>query len=283
MKLIAQAKLKTNPEQASALKETIAQFNACCNWLSQQAWEHEIFGQYKLHKLAYHNARRLFPTLSSQMIVRCIARVADAYKLDREVRREFKPLSAITYDERILHWYVSRQEVSIWAIGGRLRLAYEVGEHQKGLLATLQGQADLVLRDGWLFLYQTCNVEEPPLTEPNGFLGVDLGIVNIAATSDGVIFAGNHLNSLRKRYAKIRARLQFKCSKSAKRLLRKRKYREGRFAKVTNHTIAKKIVAVAKDTHRGIALEDLTGIRERVTVRKAQRRQHNSWAFYDLR
>ena len=102
MKLIAQAKLKTDPEQTLALRSTMEQANACCNWLSGQAWEHQVFGQYKLHKLGYYEARRLFPALSSQVVVRCIARVADAYKLDRKIRREFSLLSSIPYDCRIL-------------------------------------------------------------------------------------------------------------------------------------------------------------------------------------
>jgi len=283
MKLIAQAKLKTDPEQTSALRSTMEQANACCNWLSGQAWEHGIFSQFKLHKLAYHEARRLFPTLSSQVVVRCIARVADAYKLDRKTRREFKPLSAVSYDARILRWYVLRQEVSIWAIGGRLRLSYEVGERQRALLTTLQGEADLVFSDGVFYLSQVCNVEEPPITEPQGFLGVDLGIKNIATDSDGNQYAGGHLNGLRARHARLRAKLQHKSTKSAKRLLKKRSRKEHRLSHHVNHVISKRLVERAKDTTRGIALEDLKGIRERVSVRKAHRRQLNSWAFYDLR
>jgi len=43
------------------------------------------------------------------------------------------------------------------------------------------------------------------------------------------------------------------------------------------------LVAKAKDTGRGMALEDLNGIRERIPVRKAQRRVPHSWAFHQLR
>ncbi|WP_433379871.1 zinc ribbon domain-containing protein [Streptosporangium sp. CA-115845] len=50
-----------------------------------------------------------------------------------------------------------------------------------------------------------------------------------------------------------------------------------------NHVIAKKLVGKAKDTRSGIALEDLQGIRERVTVRKAQRADLHSWGFHQLR
>jgi IS605 OrfB family transposase len=58
------------------------------------------------------------------------------------------------------------------------------------------------------------------------------------------------------------------------RLLKHISGKESRFAS---------IVAKAKDTHRAIALEDLTGISTRVTVRKAQRATLHSWSFYQLR
>ncbi|MFS8841969.1 RNA-guided endonuclease TnpB family protein, partial [Synechococcus sp. W55.2] len=50
--------------------------------------------------------------------------------------------------------------------------------------------------------------------------------------------------------------------------------------------ISKAIVSRAKATNSAIALEDLTGIRERVNQQprsKAERRRANSWAFYQLR
>jgi IS605 OrfB family transposase len=48
----------------------------------------------------------------------------------------------------------------------------------------------------------------------------------------------------------------------------KRRRKEARRAKDVNHKIAKHVVAEAERTGRGIALEDLTGIRERVRLRK---------------
>jgi IS605 OrfB family transposase len=49
-----------------------------------------------------------------------------------------------------------------------------------------------------------------------------------------------------------------------------------------NHCIAKKIVTEAERTLRGIALEDLGGIRERARLRKPQRVTLSSWAFAQL-
>ena len=49
-----------------------------------------------------------------------------------------------------------------------------------------------------------------------------------------------------------------------------------------NHQISTRIVAEAERTGRGIAVEELTGIRERVRLRKPQRATHASWAFAQL-
>jgi IS605 OrfB family transposase len=50
-----------------------------------------------------------------------------------------------------------------------------------------------------------------------------------------------------------------------------------------NHAISKQLVETAQRTQRQIALEDLTGMRQRTQVRKPQRYAHHSWSFYQLR
>jgi putative transposase len=150
------------------------------------------------------------------------------------------------------------------------------------LLESRKGESDLVMRDGMFFLIATIDVDEPDVFEPDGFLGVDLGIVNIATTSDGRVLAGRRLNRYRKRQRELRAKLQQKRTKAAKRRLKALRRRESRHAANTNHIIAKQIVATAQRTSRGIALEDLKGIRQRVTAKKDQRARLSSWAFAQL-
>ena len=82
---------------------------------------------------------------------------------------------------------------------------------------------------------------------------------------------------------KLRTALQECGTRSAKKHLKRLSGLDARFRADINHTIAKRIVEKAKCTGRGIALEDLTGIRDRVNVRKGQRAQHGSWAFFQLR
>jgi len=144
-------------------------------------------------------------------------------------------------------------------------------------------QSDLILSDGIFYLAVVVDAPEPIPDEPDGFLGIDLGIVNIAADSDGAVYSGGHLNGLRKRHSKLRSKLQSKGTKASLRLIKKRSKKEHRFTTNVNHTISKRVVEKAKGTGRGIALENLSGIRDRITVRKSQRRQQHSWAFSQLR
>jgi putative transposase len=57
---------------------------------------------------------------------------------------------------------------------------------------------------------------------------------------------------------------------------------EARFAADVNHQISKRIVAEAERTGCGIAVEQLTGTRDRVRLRKPQRATMHSWAFAQL-
>jgi putative transposase len=282
MQLTAKVKLLPTSEQADMLKRTLETANAACNYISEQAWKERTFRQHSLHKLVYYDVRERFGP-SSQMTVRCISKVADAYKLDRKTKRSFREKGAIAYDNRILSWKKEGQAVSIWTMEGRQVILFACGDRQRELLQYQKGESDLALIDGAFYLLATCEVESPEQFEAEEALGVDLGIVNIATDGDGEVYSGAQVNNLRRRHAKLRAKLQQKGTKSAKRLLRKRRRKERRFAQNVNHVMSKRIVEKAEGTGRAIGLEDLAGIRERTTVRKSQRRQHHSWSFHDLR
>lgn len=283
MKLIAQVRLLPTQEQANALKRTVERANAACDYLSQCAWDTRTFGQYSLHKLAYHDTRKAFPDLSAQIVVRCIARVADAYKLDRKTLRTFRPLGAIAYDDRILHWYISNSTVSIWTVAGRQHIPFVCGERQRALLQTRQGQSDLALVRGKWFLLATCNVEETTEQDVDDVLGVDLGIVSLATDSDGETYSGEAVEQNRRIHAHRKRNLQRKGTKAAKRKLRQLSGRQANFQKNSNHTISKRIVQKAQDTNRAIAVENLTGIRSRITARRSQRARQANWSFYQLK
>ena len=297
-------KLLPTPEQASALAATLRACNEACGLISEVAFAGSVFDRNGLQRAVYERVRGECG-LGAQAPVRCVKKTVDAYKtlhaqtraglLGKEgsARRAralgkpivFGPWSAQPFDDRMLSWRHDACTISIWTISGRLKDVAFTGDpgQLKQIAEYRRGESDLVLRDGMWFLHAAVELPEVTLnTELSGFVGVDLGIVNIATTSDGIVMAGRGLNRHRKRQQDLRAKLQAKDTKSAKRLLKKRRRKEARHAADVNHCISKRIVAEAQRTGRGIALEDLSGIRERARFRKPQRATLHSWAFHQL-
>lgn len=281
MKLAAKVKLLPAPEQAKYLKNTLEIANTVCNYISDQAWETKTFRQFSLHKLTYHDVREKF-LLAAQVVVRCISKVADAYKVDRKIKRTFNLFGAIAFDSRILKWYVDQSEVSIWTVEGRQRIPFVCGERQRDLLQGQRGESDLALINGEFYLIASCDVETPEPQDVHDVLGCDLGIVNLVVDSDGEQFSGEAVDDNRRIFEHRRKNLQKKQTKSAKRKLKKISGKQKHFQSNTNHTISKRLVTKAQDTRRAIALEDLSGIRE-APVRRRQRSKHANWSFYQLR
>ena len=293
VKLTAKVHLQPTAEQAELLLQTMQEANTACDRISVWAWENKVFGQYKIHHGTYHDIKAS-TNLSAQVVVRCISKVTDAYKLDpppggpawtrRRKQRTFRPLGAITYDSRILSYKFDKCIASVWTVGGRQKIPYLTGEHHARLLEYAQGEADLAYVKGKFYLLQTCHIPHEAEQEFDDVVGVDLGITNIAATDDGKIFAGEELNQLRQHRQKVRSSLQAKGTKHSKRVLKRLSGRERTTVNIQNHTIAKGIVAKAKAENKAIAVEDLKGIRQSTNkrLRKAQRGLHNRWSFFQL-
>ena len=276
-------KLAPSTEQANPMLATMRACNAAATRAAEVAFEHRTANKTQLQALCYGRLRKEFG-LSAQMAIRAIARACGAYKRDKTIQPVFRPLGAVAYDQRILSWK-GRSQVSILTLGGRVIVPVTwQGRWLDTTGTTLRGAADLILRDGQFYLAVVIDVPEPPLgPEPDRWLGVDMGIVNLATDSDGTAYSGKAVRAIRYRNRQLRAQLQAKHTKSAKRLLRKRRRKESRYARDVNHVISKAIVREAEGTGRGIKLEDLSGIRSRVTVRTAQRADAHSWAFSQLR
>jgi IS605 OrfB family transposase len=253
-------------------------FNKACNHISEFAYNNRVFSKFKLQKHLYYEIREKF-SLSSQLAIRALAKVVESYKVDKKTFHQFKPHGAVVYDPRILS--IKGNIVSILTLDGRTKAEMKYREGQN--IDRRKGQADLIYQNKEFYLQIV--IDQPVATPVNSeeFLGVDLGIVNIAATSDGKMYSGEKCQKVREKYARIKAKLQSIGTYSAKRHLRKISKKERRFKKDINHCISKDIVQTAKDTNRSIALEELTGIRERTTVRKADRDKQSKWAFNELR
>ena len=282
VKLTLQLQLLPDHEQRKRLLETMERVNQAATFAAHTGFDAGVFSQPSIHKLVYREIRDRFG-LSAQMAVRAIGKAVDCFKRDKTKCPIFKPHGAITYDERIMG-FKGLDRVSLWAMPeGRVIVPLIYGEYQKQRFDRIKGQADLVYRGRKFYLYCTVNLPESSPVDPSDFLGVDLGVANIATTSDGKRYSGSEVKGVRFRHRKLRGKLQKKQTRSVKRKLKRLAGRERRFATCVNHNISKQIVAEAKRTNHGLAVEELTGIRERVTARRKQRAVLHSWAFSQLR
>jgi putative transposase len=301
--LTVSCKLKVSQSQAAKLDATMDAFVQALNWVNQNTPE-KVANAVKLQSLCYREIRARFG-LSSNLAQQVCRRLAGARKVARQKNRPVKAFKRgfATYDARIFSFREKDWTVSLTTVGGRERFELAIGRYQREQLAGSNPKsATLVKRRDGSYYIQICVEKKPPKQQDTDkVIGVDLGRIDIAHTSEGKNWNGQQLNRVRDHYSRLRAVLQRKASKGTRssrrrcrELLQRLSGKERRFqsrqrcvAKTwVNHRISKAIVSRAKATNSAIALEDLTGIRERVNQQsrsKAERRRANSWAFYQLR
>ena len=296
-----QVRLAPMPEEAVRPAAAVAVCNTAATYASRTAWEQGVFGQLALHRLIYRHLRERFAGLGAQAAVRVIARVAGAYANRRSSKRHthvFRPHAALPYDARMITFNRDARIASIWTPTGRVHVAYTGRDDDLKAIATLPiGECGLIERNGFWLLQVTVTLPRPEVIEPvDGFLGVDQGTANLTVTSDtevlpgktlsGTIANNGHIRGLRDRRHRQRRRLQAKGTSAARRRLRALPGRESRLMKDVNHQISKHLVretsvlsAHGAVTGRGIAMEQLDGIRDRVRASRSQRRTLHGWAF----
>jgi putative transposase len=291
MKLTLQTQLFPDATQAKQLADTMTAFNAAAAWLAGKAFELKSANKVKLQQLFYQDLRAQFG-LSAQMAIRCIAQVCEAYRRDKAKRPHFKPYASIPYDQHLMS-FKGLGRVSLLTLEGRIIIPVVMGKYQAERFSLRHGQCDLLRRkDGKWFLLVTVTLPDSTPTPSTDFLGVDFGVVKLATDSEGESFSGAGVERLRQKRQTQRNKLQQAAAKrkakgqrpkAIRRKLKNLSSKEARFRRDTNHVISKRLVEKATDTARGIALEDLSGIRERTRFRKNQRARMSGWSFYQLR
>jgi putative transposase len=276
-------KLSPTAAQRTELDATLQAFADACNHIAEVARQIHSTNKVKVQHACYRQVRERFG-LSANLAIRAIARVCAALKVKAKPHSIFAPTS-IDYDQRIFSFREWDWTFSLTLLHSRQRLETTLGDRQR---QRLKGQtptsATLVKRrDGTFFLHVQLGGQAPGLQPTTGTLGIDLGRRRVAVDSDNTVYEATEVQRLRAHYLKVRRSLQAKGTREAKRLLKRLSGREQRHMRAINHVISRRIVQTAHTSQRQIALEDLTGIRQRTKSRKAQRYHQHSWAFYQLR
>ena len=288
-------KLKVPAKFLDEIDETLQIFAVACEWINANS-PPELTNKAKMQKLIYDDVRLRF-RLSSNLTIQALRRVCANRKTARQKKRNVRKFSptSISYDARIFSFKEFDYTVSLKLLENRVRFELDIGNYQRGIL---KGQdpksATLVKRkNGDYYIHININHEAPDPIDTEEVLGVDLGRTDIAYTSDGDSWNGQQLNKVRNKYAWLRKVLQKKASlgtrssrRRCRQLLKRLSGKEKRFQRHVNHEISRRLVDKAAANRQAIAIEDLTGIRERTNQQprnKQERRKSNSWSFYLLR
>jgi IS605 OrfB family transposase len=282
MKLTVRVRLTPDAGQTASLEAMTERFNAAADWIAGELFARKLSNKIEAQRLLYGEVRGRFG-LSAQTAILCIHRACEAYRRDRSIRPRFRQDAAITYDVRTMS-FKGIDKVSLLTLGGRIVVPMVVTGYQAERLGYPKGQCDLVRsKDGKWYLLVTVDLPDGSPIEPDDFIGVDLGIANIATDSDGNQYSGEDVERVRRKHNLQRKRLQRRGTKGAKKKSKRVASKEARFRRHQNHVISRAIVESARRTGRGIALEDLEGIRARVTARGGDARNRLSgWAFHQL-
>jgi IS605 OrfB family transposase len=303
-------KLNPTPEQVVKIEATLKAFADGCNYVNETV-KPTITSASSIQNLVYPELRSIYG-LSANLAVRACARVGANRKTARakgKPVKSFKPTS-VDYDARIFDFREKDWTVSLTLVEGREHIKLVASNYQRGKLAGHKPTSAQMCkhRDGQYYIHIQVKDEAPQPIKSGSVIGVDFGRREIAHTSrsDGTCYNGGsprnavpqkwdgkQIQQVRDKYSRVRASLQRCATKGtrstrrrARRLLKRLQGRERRFQTWLNHNISKQIIQSAIATKSVVAIEDLTGIRERTNSKprnKVERFRSNSWAFYQLR
>jgi len=238
MTITVKCKLDLTGEQRSAIETTMEAFAAACNDALNVGREAGTTSNVRIHDRCYYDLREDHG-LPANLAVRAIARAAGILKVKERRNSTVRPTS-IDYDARTFSLKEADWSISLSTVEGRQKpIALDIGDYQRDLLEGQKPKSAVVFkkRINGVWTYYAgihIDVEEPPpdLDEEHGWIGVDLGVVNVATLDDGTRFSGEHVREVKDRYRRTRASLQSKGTRNARKLLRRLSGRERRFMSV---------------------------------------------------
>lgn len=311
-----------NSSDAIDLQNLMNVFRDGCNYVSNYIFNHKfILNKIEIQKAIYYDLRNKYH-LKSQLSISCIRSVVDRYKTVKtqlsqkpyryNMGKKDKNGKAIWKSEpRDLNWLwypinfkrpqadlqrnrdwskLTNGDLSVAGLTKRIKVTPICRGFEQYFDGSWKlGAAKLLHIDNKWYLHIAASKDIPVLqnNQINNVVGLDRGLRFITNGYDSkgksIFFNGKQLVAKRRHYKKLRAELQSKGTKSAKRRLKAIGNRENRWMTDVNHQVTKTLI-----NHYGpntlFVLEDLTGITFNTTKnrKKENRYEHNSWAFYQF-
>lgn len=275
---IMERTIKFNLPEDNDLIKTIQEYNSAVNYCLVIGKENNTYNKNDIHKLTYYEIRDN-SDLSSSMV--CCARDQASDMLKREklktlpIKKEF---SGIRYNQRTFSW--KDGYLSIGTLEGRKIFTPMIPEYfNKYLVEMNEVKALNIFYDNEkIRCRMIVKIPTPEKLEVKNVLGIDRGIINPVVTSNNLFFNSKKIRKVKGKYSWLKAKLQSKGTRSAKRHLKKLSGKEKRFVKNENHILAKKTVELPYEV---FTLENLSIKRNRRNGRTFNKKL-GTWSYFEF-
>ena len=269
-------------EDVSVIKDTIMDCTKVSELFTRLGLEHKSVSYMAMHKYGYEVARGMCPYLNTALLQQSakvsLLNIKGWNRRNRKHKWEYKgakhsasyPLNKLTLTRR-------GDQTTFSTNRNRIRIIHRIPEwfDRKYPEKTLQSGC-ISLKKRRVYLYLAYKIE-PAVCNGTMTVGVDRGLYNFVATSKGLLVPTKHLHAVERRYAHVKAELQSKGTRSAKRRLKALSGKEKRFRRNFDHCVSK---ALSEDEDvRCYVLEDLNGLRSSDKGKKMNRWLHK-WSTF---
>ena len=288
IKLTAKFKLKETPE---GLDELFRTYREIVNLLITYAFENNITSFYRLKKETYKSLRKEYPELPSHYLYTACQMATAIFKSFRKRKKKGKTKGnpvfkkeVVMLDDHLFKLDLKAGIIKLSIPGGRVQLEFYPAKHHEKFKDWKVGQAWLVRTSKGIFINVVFS-KEVEIREPKTFVGVDLNENNVTLSLPNGEFVQiiTHEREIRTGYYVKRRKIQKKlrAGKDRQKLLEKYGERERNRLNDLYHKLANKIVELAEE-YGGVALEDLTGIRDSVRYSAEMNGRIHRWSFRKL-
>lgn len=275
-------KLNLNAAEVAKLRSTQASASLVFNEHVSWANSNKTFSKARAHKELYAALRAAHPEFMSAMLQTVRDTALEAVKaLKFKFEPKKSPNSAIRYDRRLFK--LRGGALTLATNEGRIRTQIFFPEWCKHITEGNSPQSlQLCWRPDQEAFYVHLNYklkEEVQVKQEGKTVGLDRGLVNIIATSEGVIFDARKIRASQRRILYQQKQLQSKGTRSSMKRRKALASKEKRFRREQNHIIAKWLAS--QSDVKTYSIEDLRGIRRKHKGKKMNKLL-SSWSFFEL-
>ena len=317
--------IHVSEEDEFLLKDLTTKYSEACNALSEYLFQHDFPMNFMVLQNAMYQTIRDMYGLKSQMTISACKTVTARYKSIQEqlYKNPYKWKDEDDkwhYETRTLEWlwkpvmfrrpqadlvrnrdysFVTDKKtgevlLSLNTLSKRVKVSFDVPDYfEKYFDGTWQfGTGKIVSLMGEWYFHIPMSKEGEEIFDkekPSHVVGIDRGLRFILTSYDergkSTFISGKNVMRIRQKYNDVRAQLQAKGTKSAKRRLKKLSGRENRWMSDVNHRLSKTLVETYGSGSLFVIedLKDVSFSNDNLSNQSNKGRNNlRSWAFYQL-